>query len=223
MKDKQWIKACLPGPLKQWLKALMSGSPEVPSSSLIKQYLEDGRIPWNVGYKEYHLQQIEQALNSPALLNCFYERQILPPGYGYRLDERIVEYPWVFSRSADWGSRILDAGSTLNKPLLLDHPSLRSRKILICNLVAQDWNANRPNVTYLTGDLRNLEVPQESMDLVVCISTLEHIGLDNTMLYSTKRRFQGRLPVRLQNSSSGISTNLGRGRTTLAYGSIWKS
>ena len=189
MKGKQWIKGCLPAPLKQWLKALIQGSQDLPLSSPIKQYFEDGRVPWSVGYTEYKFQQIEQAINTSGLLNCFYERQILPPGYGYRLDERIVEYPWVFSRSADWGLRILDAGSTLNKPLLLDHPSLRSKEILICNL-AQDWNANRPNVTYLTGDLRNLEVPQESMDIVVCISTLEHIGLDNTMLYSTERRFQ---------------------------------
>jgi ubiquinone/menaquinone biosynthesis C-methylase UbiE len=54
--------------------------------------------------------------------------------------------------------------------------------------------ASRPNVSFIVGDLREMILRDESMDVVVCISTLEHIGLDNTLLYTDQRRFRENSP-----------------------------
>ena len=43
----------------------------------------------------------------------------LPVGHGFRLDERIVEYPWLFSRLPSGAGNLLDAGSVLNYEFLL--------------------------------------------------------------------------------------------------------
>jgi len=49
--------------------------------------------PWTKGYAEYKLREIDRALRSGE-----FRADNLPAGYGFRLDERIVEYPWLFSR-----------------------------------------------------------------------------------------------------------------------------
>ncbi len=46
----------------------------------------------------------------------------------------------------------------------------------------------RNNVSYIYGDLRDTVFKDEFFDEIVCISTLEHIGMDNTLLYSTDER-----------------------------------
>jgi ubiquinone/menaquinone biosynthesis C-methylase UbiE len=40
------------------------------------------------------------------------------------------------------------------------------------------------NISYVYGDLRNTILKDQCFDEIVCISTLEHIGMDNTMLYT---------------------------------------
>lgn len=47
----------------------------------------------------------------------------------------------------------------------------------------------RANVSYIYGDLRDMILKDESFDEIVCISTLEHIGMNNTLLYSKDPRF----------------------------------
>ena len=44
----------------------------------------------------------------------------LPARYGFRVDERVVEYPWLFSRFFAGEGTLLDAGSTLNFDYLLE-------------------------------------------------------------------------------------------------------
>jgi SAM-dependent methyltransferase len=127
-----------------------------------------------------------QVLTDAHLLTRFRAGLPLPEGFGRRLDERVVEYPWVLSRSEHWGHRVVDAGSTLNYPELLGHTALAGRRITILNL-AHDWTGAPENARYVTGDLRHAPLRSECADVVVCISTLEHIGLDNT-LYVTGLR-----------------------------------
>ena len=123
----------------------------------------------------------------------FRTNQSLPPGYGVRLDERVVEYPWVLSRLDESANLLLDAGSTLNWRDLLSLPILASRSIVVCTL-APESVFSRANVSYIYGDLRSTILRDDLFDEIVCISTLEHIGLDNTLIYTRDGRYKESRP-----------------------------
>src|SRR5438093_12516774 len=61
---------------------------------------------------------IGRVLDDPALLGRFRSGRRLPRGYGFALDERIVELPWVMGMKP--AGRTLDAGSALNQRVMLD-------------------------------------------------------------------------------------------------------
>lgn len=180
-----------------WVRESLSrGRPQRPlppmaAAPLIQRFLDGGSIPWSTGYGEYRLHYVTRILGDQTLMQRFCTAEPLPPGHGYRLDERVVEYPWVLSRTGDWGPRVFDAGSTLNYPAILDRPELSARQIIVYNLV-HDWKARRANVSYVVGDLRRACVKTESIDAVVCISTLEHIGLDHSRFQEDSRYRENR-------------------------------
>lgn len=142
----------------------------------------NGKVPWSTGYHEYKCDSIAEALRSPGLKT--FARGPLPRGYGHRLDERIVEYPWFFSRLRDEEIAILDAGSILNHRHVLGSPTLENRRLHIMTLSYEQYLAMKPFPSYVFGDLRNTCFKDEYFDAVCCLSTIEHIGMDNTMLYS---------------------------------------
>jgi SAM-dependent methyltransferase len=183
-----WLGRRTPAPLRRYLRGLL-GSRPAEGDERIQTYLRNGRVPWSPGYSEYKRRHIARLLLDDRILEIFRTSAALPPGYGERLDERVVEYPWLFSRPGDWGACIVDAGSTLNYPTLLAHPRLRERAVVVYNL-QQGWRAPERRVTYVTGDLRAMGIRADTVDLVVCISTLEHIGLDATRLYTRDPRFR---------------------------------
>ncbi len=135
--------------------------------------------PWTKGYVEYKNYEIERVLRAGD-----FRSEALPPGYGFRLDERIVEYPWFFSRLPIAPGRLLDAGSVLNFDFLLERPALKSKKLHICTLAPEADCFSEKGVAYLFEDLRQLPYRDGWFDWVVCLSTLEHIGMDNTLLYT---------------------------------------
>ena len=155
----------------------------------IEQYLAGGRVPWSEGYSKYRRKITVEALADADLVAGFKNADRLPAGYGARLDERVIEYPWVLSRLSSGSSIVLDAGSTLSYPYTLAHPALADKRLVVVNLAPPAYMAESANVSYLFDDLRDLMLRDGVFDTVVCISTLEHIGLDNTQLYSTESRF----------------------------------
>ena len=187
----------VPYRLRQLTKAARRrlGAGAVPSSrtpdDLIGLYLAAGRAPWSTGYDVYRNAELARVVTDDALLDRFRENFPLPPAYGLGLDERIVEYPWVLSRLNAGPERLLDAGSTLNYPYLLNLPLLAAKTIVILTLASSHLEA-RPNVSYLFDDLRNALVRDAAIETIVCISTLEHIGLDNTRLYTSDGRYAER-------------------------------
>lgn len=160
-----------------------------PAPTSIERYLAGDRAPWSDGYGEYRWHVTEQTLADADLMRRFKEDEALPAGYGVRLDERVIEYPWVLSRLSDGPGRLLDAGSTFNYPSILERPVLAGRQIVIVTLAPGTFMERKPNVSYLFNDLRDLILRDSVFDTVVCISTLEHIGLDNTQLYSTDHQY----------------------------------
>lgn len=145
-------------------------------SSVIEDYIAGGRVPWSPGYTKFKNQFIARCMADPAMMGCFRDSGRLPEGFAPRLDERVVEYPWTIARVRELPGYIFDAGSVYNCPLALDHPDLKDRKIMIYTLLA-DWITLRPNISYVFGDLRDTIFKDGSFDVIVCISTLEHVGM----------------------------------------------
>lgn len=131
-----------------------------------------------MAYKERF---IADALGDPGLLERFARGEHLPPRYGEFLDERVIEYPWLVSRLDGSRSRLLDAGSSLNHSFLLSNPRLAGKKIAIVTLAPEPRCFWRSGVSYMFEDLRALPLASESFDEVVSISTIEHVGMNNTM------------------------------------------
>lgn len=80
-----------------------------------------------------------------------------------------------------------DAGSALNFQYILELSALKSRNVIIYNLLPESV-VSRANVSYVYGDLRHTVLKSKCFDEIVCISTLEHIGMDNSFLYSKNPR-----------------------------------
>lgn len=148
---------------------------EPDEAKAIGRYLKSDRTPhFSPGYSKYKERLVLEVLADPAMLSIFRDGAALPAGFGTKLDERIVEYPWIFSRLPEAGV-LFDAGSTLNKETLLKSSHLSRRQIIIYTLW-MDRIAQYPNVSFLLGDLRDIILRDNSVDTVACISTLEHVG-----------------------------------------------
>jgi SAM-dependent methyltransferase len=129
-------------------------------------------------YGHYKEQELKRILEQPFTPN-------LSRGHGRWLDERVVEYPWMLSRLPKGPACLLDAGSTLNHRFILDQPQLREKNITVMTLAPEKNCFWRERVSYVFGDLRNTYFRDETFDAVVCLSVLEHIGLDNTRYTSS--------------------------------------
>lgn len=140
-----------------------------------------GKKPWKLGYVPYKFSSIEKSINDTTL-----NMDNLPKEYGYRLDERIIEYPWFYSSLPSSPGKLLDAGSILNYSFLLNHKKLLNKKIFISTLAPEEscyWSM-RGGISYVFEDLRDSNFRSKQFDWIVSLSTIEHIGLDNTMLYT---------------------------------------
>lgn len=158
---------------------------------LAHYYTLGRRRPWSGGYLTFKFKRIEEALENKALLEKFEHSSLLPQGYGIALDERIIEYPWVLSRIPITPNKnLLDVGSTLNYKTILNFKALRDKNVTILNLIPEENQFGK--VSYVVGDMRNLPFDSDSFDFVICISTLEHVGLDNTRYTSNAKSLESR-------------------------------
>jgi SAM-dependent methyltransferase len=130
-------------------------------------------------YSAYRTRELKR------VLSCPFDPEHLPAHYGRWLDERIIEYPWLLSRLPAGDGRLLDAGSVLNFDLLLQQPTLKEKDVTIMTLAPESDCFWRYGVSYVYGDLRDTGFRDDYFDFVACISTLEHVGLDNTLLYTS--------------------------------------
>jgi SAM-dependent methyltransferase len=96
-----------------------------------------------------------------------------PPGS----DERPIEIPWCLARY-DGEPRVLDVGYAFAEPAYLAGLSALGARELVGVDLAE---AEVPGLRGVVADLRELPFRAGSFDLILCISTLEHIGLDNTV------------------------------------------
>lgn len=155
----------------------------------IDKYLAGDRVPFDEGYAEYRNRFLLSVFADPALMRRFRHGSKLPAGYGVRMDERTVEYPWVLSHLKDRSTHLLDAGATLIFPFLLDLPLLQAKTMVVYTLAPEKWIYQLPNVSYIYGDLRDTILKDGLFQEIVCLSTLDHVGMDNTKIYSEDSRF----------------------------------
>lgn len=57
-------------------------------------------------------------------------------------------------------------------------------------LAPESKNFSVRNVSYVYGDLRSIPFPDDYFDVIGCISTLEHVGMDNTKNYTANSRYK---------------------------------
>lgn len=146
----------------------------------IEHYLANGRVAWSEGYLEYKIQSILNNIQSEEILNKFRIKKI-PAGYGYKLDERIIEYPWLLSNLPEYSAKMLDAGSTFNFDYCISHPYVSSKELTIHTFYPEKINFNEKCISYVYGDLRDTPYKDNFFDIVVSQSTIEHIGMDNSI------------------------------------------
>jgi SAM-dependent methyltransferase len=154
---------------------------ELVRRTRLSSYLKSDRRPWRTGYGEYRQQFLEEAINNSALLRALAKSEPLPQGYGFRLDARVIEIPWVLTRVGQIQGNFLDAGSALNYDFVLQSPLLANKRRTIVTLAPEGDAFWRLGVSYVYGDLRSLDFRDNLFDAIACVSTIEHIGMDNSM------------------------------------------
>jgi hypothetical protein len=144
-------------------------------------YKMRGAKPWSYGYLDARWEIIETSIRDSSILQQFSSHSV-PEGFGIGFDERVVEYPWIFSNlKTGNGQKILDAGSTFNYPQVISHPTLKNSELNIYTFYPEDINFIPNRVSYQFGDLRNLPYKNDLFDQVVCQSTIEHVDMDNSI------------------------------------------
>ncbi len=143
-------------------------------------YAVRGRRPWSPGYYTAKKEAICSAIDA----GVFSGRAELPDGYGYRIDERAVEYPWVLAQLPERPGNVLDAGSALNHRFLVERAPLKDAQLTIMTLAPEKRCFWDRSISYVYGDLRKTLFADAVFDVIVSASTIEHIGLDNTLHYT---------------------------------------
>jgi len=172
------------------VKALFAGVAQALESPLIalelnlhrvmsRIFLIRGRRPYTCGCGSYRRIQLREHLAKKMPEGVF------PRGWGRWLDERAVEYPWFFSRLPSGPGKLLDAGSVLNFDFVLSHERLGNKAISIFTLGPESENYCHRGISYVYGDLRECCYRDDHFDWIVSISTLEHVGMNNTIFYSS--------------------------------------
>lgn len=143
-------------------------------------YVARGYRPWSLGYYTAK----KEAICSGIDAGLFSGGAELPARYGHRIDERVVEYPWVFAQLPERPGKVLDAGSALNHRFLVERAPLKDAQLTIMTLAPEKRCFWERSISYVFGDLRKTFFADATFDVVISASTIEHIGLDNTLLYT---------------------------------------
>lgn len=118
-------------------------------------------------YDDYaELDAIDAALKAGTILNG---RSTVD------MTERVIEIPWVISRYR--GERhVLDIGPAYALPLYIQ----ALRRLHIPELEGVDLSRRRvPGMAVTQADVRSMPFADGTFDLILCVSTLEHIGREN--------------------------------------------
>jgi SAM-dependent methyltransferase len=91
-------------------------------------------------------------------------------------DERVVEIPWVLSRLQPAG-RVLEVGYAFAEPAYLAGLLRSGAELVGVDLATREVEG----MEAVQADVRELPFPDGSFDQALLVSTLEHVGADNTV------------------------------------------
>lgn len=103
--------------------------------------------------------------------------------FGSGFDERVVELPLAADLARlDEPGVVLDAGSSLNHPFIQSAVGVVKARVIHYTQSSDREPAlfDGAAVSYLFGDLRDIRLRSQTCDRIVCVSTLEHVGMDNS-------------------------------------------
>jgi len=163
------------------------------NEKILQEYVQNGRVPWSSGYDLYKVELLTRTLSDEGLLERFRCGESLSPNYGFGIDERCVEYPWLIAHLPASATCLLDAGSVLNHDFILKHPLFDKKKLHILTLAPEANCFWEKGVCYLYDDLRDIPTRDDYYDAIICLSTLEHLGCDN-ILYTEDETYRENRP-----------------------------
>jgi SAM-dependent methyltransferase len=103
--------------------------------------------------------------------------------FGRGLDERVVEIPLALATARLHASgEVLDAGFALNIPVvrqITGRPIARMTHFTLMGSSEPILPGDEDRFVRAFGDLRAIPFPDDAFDRVVCVSTLEHVGMNN--------------------------------------------
>jgi len=98
------------------------------------------------------------------------------------MDERPIEMAWTLGRYRG-EPRVLDLGYAFAEPVWLSAlTTARPHTLMGLDLVEREV----PGMSAVVGDVRRMPFRARSFDVIFCISTLEHVGADNSRYGSKK-------------------------------------
>jgi len=90
-------------------------------------------------------------------------------------DERVVEIPWALSRLVASG-RVMEVGYAFAEPVYLAGLLRAGVELVGVDLAEGEIDG----IERVTADVRELPLPDASIDQALLVSTLEHVGADNS-------------------------------------------
>jgi SAM-dependent methyltransferase len=153
----------------------------MPRRKFAKLFQTDPELQGHYGqeYDAARDRAVAAALGDARLLKRFRSGARLPRGFGFALDERIVELPWVVANLTSVGGPVLDAGSALNHRVVLERLMPGVDSLTIVTFTEEEKHPDL-GPEYVTADLRELPFADGSFEAIASVSTLDHIGMDNT-------------------------------------------
>lgn len=148
--------------------------------SALARFSQRWRQSYDAPYEAFKTEFLRAATRDHNLLTLFRHQTPLPVGYGVGVDERCIEYPWIVAHATDQAERWLDAGSSLNHEFIMEPPLLNRKELHMLTLSPERDCFWSRGVSYMFCDLRDIPIRDSFYDVIVCISTLEHVGFDNT-------------------------------------------
>ena len=125
-------------------------------------------------------QQIRASYGSQSTMGSWFNEPLALRDMGGRIEwtstnEQIIEKAWILRHLGDLpaGSRILDIGS-VESSLALE---LASNGFRVTATDYRDYPLRHPNLEFLRADFCRTPLESETYDLIISLSTVEHIGI----------------------------------------------
>lgn len=144
---------------------------------------------------------------------------------GFNTTERFIEVPWCLNRHGG-AQRVLDVGYAhadvqyLEKLASLNIPELHGIDLAPVKhiTITDPSGVTRPLLTPVQADIRHTPYESDFFDLILCISTIEHVGLDNEGYQSSRSPFTPQGDVDALREMFRITKPRGRLLMTMPFG-----